>query len=222
MAQFIYEGNMIFPGFVFVALGIAFSICLVSSVKAESSQKNWQIGKPIVTYWAGPPMTDETAKQMAEGNWNLVWCRESELDTAHKYGLRALLYDPLLNPTSLDQPEKKAELYALIQRVKDHPALYLYFIIDEPSASMFPELGKLTDYLRKLDPSHIMFILILTMKGLWLTQMAPPHRYIMSPKNSITNSLLSPVNYSLCTLLVHIIWGCYRQGLCRYQMMLNL
>ena len=70
------------------AIGMATLVCFVSSAKADSDKKIWQIGDPIVTYWAGPPMTDATAKQMADGNWNLVWCRESELDTAHKYGLR--------------------------------------------------------------------------------------------------------------------------------------
>src|SRR5215468_7101263 len=52
---------------------------------------SWAIGKPIVTYWAGPPMTDATATQMAEGGWNLVWCTEKELGVAQRHGLRAQL-----------------------------------------------------------------------------------------------------------------------------------
>lgn len=42
----------------------------------------WKVGTPIVTYWAGPSMTDETARQMADGGFNLVWCTEKELDVA--------------------------------------------------------------------------------------------------------------------------------------------
>ena len=41
-------------------------------------------------------MTEATAKQMAEGGWNLVWCTEKELDVAHRFGLRAQLQDGLL------------------------------------------------------------------------------------------------------------------------------
>ena len=39
----------------------------------------WTVGKPIVTYFAGPYMTDMTpsgvtnAQQLADGGWNLVW-----------------------------------------------------------------------------------------------------------------------------------------------------
>ena len=160
MTQLIHVSEIGLPitHFIFIVIAIAILTCFVSSVKAVSVQKLWQIDEPIVTYWAGPPMTDAVAKQMADGNWNLVWCRESELDTAHKYGLRALLHDPLLSPANLDQPNEKAKLDALIQRVRNHPALYSYYIIDEPSASAFSELSRLTAYLSKLDPSHNSYI----------------------------------------------------------------
>jgi hypothetical protein len=160
MTQLIHvsEIGLPFTHFAFIVIGIVALTCFVSFVRAEPIQKLWQIGAPIVTYWAGPPMTDAVAKQMADGNWNLVWCRESELDTAHKYGLRALLHDPLLNSANLDQPDEKAKLDALIQRVRNHPALYSYYIIDEPSASTFSELGRLTAYLRECDPLHNSYI----------------------------------------------------------------
>src|SRR4051812_29583925 len=55
----------------------------------NSAPVSWKIGTPIVTYWAGPPMTDATAQQMAEGGWNLVWCSSTqELDVADRHGLR--------------------------------------------------------------------------------------------------------------------------------------
>jgi hypothetical protein len=160
MTQLIHVSEIGLPvtHFVFIAIGIAALTCFVLSVRAEPVQKPWQIGEPIVTYWAGPPMTDAVAKQMADGNWNLVWCTEGELDTAHKYGLRALLHDPLLSPANLDQPNEKAKLNALIQRVRNHPALYSYYIIDEPSASAFSELRRLTAYLSECDPSHNSYI----------------------------------------------------------------
>lgn len=40
----------------------------------------------------------------------------------------------------------KAKLDALIQRVRSHPALYAYYLKDEPSVSMFPEFGQLAAY----------------------------------------------------------------------------
>ena len=64
----------------------------------------------------------------------------------------------MLNSANLDKPDEKAKLDALIQRVKNHPALYSYYIIDEPSASTFPELRRLTAYLEELDPLHNSYI----------------------------------------------------------------
>jgi len=118
----------------------------------------WRIGKPIVTYWAGPPLTETVAAQLAEGGWNVVWATEKDLDTAAKFGLRAQLQDPLLSPESLDDPERRSKLDALIDRVRNHPALYSYFLRDEPNARDFPALGRLVEYLRQRDPAHLAYI----------------------------------------------------------------
>jgi hypothetical protein len=125
---------------------------------ASEPRDQWHVGAPIVTYWAGPTMTDKTAVQMAEGGWNLVWCGEKELDVPARHGLRAQLQDSLLTPTSLEDPARKSQLNALIERVKRNPALYSYFITDEPNATNFPGLGKLVAYLREKDPQHLAYI----------------------------------------------------------------
>jgi DUF1680 family protein len=122
------------------------------------SYKPWKVSTPIVTYWAGPPLTDSVAKQMAEGGFNLAWCSEQQLDVAQRHGLRAMLTDGLLAPATLDQPAQREKLDALIARVRKHPGLYCYFITDEPSAPAFPALGKLVAYLRERDPGHMAYI----------------------------------------------------------------
>lgn len=121
-------------------------------------QRAWSVGQPIVTYWAGPPMTDKVASQMADGGFNVVWCSEDELDVAQRHGLRAQLRDGLLSPATLDDPARRRKLDALITRVRKHPALYSYYITDEPSAAEFPGLGRLVDYLRERDPAHLAYI----------------------------------------------------------------
>lgn len=125
---------------------------------APGGVKPWTVGTPIVTYWAGPPLTDAVAQQMAEGGFNVVWCSEQQLDTAQRHGLRAQLTDGLLSPASVDDPAAREKLDALIARVRNHPALYSYFITDEPSAGAFPALGKLVAYLRERDPAHMAYI----------------------------------------------------------------
>jgi len=103
-------------------------------------------------------MTDKTAQQMADGGWNLVWCTENDLDVAGRHGLRAQLQDGLLSPVSIENSAQKEQLDVLIERVKRHPALYSYFITDEPNATNFPALGKLVSYLREKDPAHLAYI----------------------------------------------------------------
>lgn len=130
----------------------------IADAAEAPASRTWEVGTPIVTYWAGPSMTDATAQQMAEGGWNLVWCGEKELDVARKHGLRAQLTDGLLSPASLDDPARRQQLDALIARVAPHPALHAYFITDEPNATNFLALGKLVAHLRERDPRHLAYI----------------------------------------------------------------
>jgi hypothetical protein len=143
-------------------LGVAGALLVFNSISIAGegpAADRWKVGTPIVTYWAGPPMTDATARQMAAGGWNLVWCRDDkELDTAQHHGLRGLLTGGLLTPASLDDPARREQLDALITRVHRHPALYAYHITDEPNASQFPALGRLVAYLRQRDPAHLAYI----------------------------------------------------------------
>src|SRR2546421_4304179 len=119
---------------------------------------DWTVGTPIVTYYAGPTMSEAVARQMKEGNFNVVWCSETQLDLLKRHGLRGMVHDGLLNPAVLDKPDQKQKLDDLIDRVKRHPAFYSYYIIDEPSATTFPDLAKLTAHLRQRDPAHMPYI----------------------------------------------------------------
>ncbi|MBN2475417.1 MAG: hypothetical protein JXB62_12470 [Pirellulales bacterium] len=140
----------------FVVQGLAQAA--LAAEPGPSGTGDWRVGTPIVTYWAGPAMTDAVARQMAEGGFNLVWCAEKELDVAQRHGLRAQLRDGLLSPAALGDPARREKLDALIDRVRNHPALYSYYITDEPSAAEFPGLGKLVAYLRQRDPAHLAYI----------------------------------------------------------------
>ena len=135
-------------------------VALASSLRGAEVQaaSAWQVGTPIVTYWAGPPMTDKVAQQMADGGWNLVWCTEKELDVAQRHHLRGQLQDGLLSPQVLDNPAQRAKLDALVARVRTHPAMYCYFVRDEPTAADFPALGRLVAYLHEHDPAHLAYI----------------------------------------------------------------
>ena len=140
------------------AFVLASFVAIRLSTPATENAPHWHIELPIVTYWAGPALTDSTAQQMTAGGWNLVWATASELDVAARHGVRAQLHDGLLTPSSLADSGQHEKLDALISRVRKHPALYCYFITDEPNSTNFPALGKLVAYLREKDPAHLAYI----------------------------------------------------------------
>ena len=141
-------------------LAMACALCAVSTWAA------WNPGEPVTTYWFGPgcpgkygmPMTDFWAKQLKEGGFNTVWANTpEELDIAAKYGLRAIYsVDPTTEwaKVDLDDPAQKAALEARINRVKNHPALYIYEHYDEASADLFPGLARVKEFINALDPDH--------------------------------------------------------------------
>ena len=109
----------------------------------------WTVGTPIVTYYGGPgrdiPQTDVTAAQLAEGGWNLVWARtQAELTAAQAHGLRAMWTGPLDDAT--------------VESIRDNPALYSYYVVDEPNASQFADLAATVSRLRALDPDHVAYL----------------------------------------------------------------
>jgi len=132
-----------------------------------ASVSGWKVGTPIVSYWAGPgfpggsELNDAAAIQLVEGGWNLVWCREDELDVVQRHGLRGLITSPLLTPAALDDPKRREALDAFVMRVRSHSGLYAYHLTDEPAAEKFPAFGKLVAYLRERDPTHLAYINLL-------------------------------------------------------------
>src|SRR5206468_8751424 len=73
-------------------------------------------------------------------------------------GVQTCALPILLSPLALETSTQRQQLDALIERVRWHPALYSYFITDEPNATNFPGLGKLVAYLREKDPAHLAYI----------------------------------------------------------------
>jgi hypothetical protein len=140
---------------------LLFAIAASNAGAQEKAVSTWKVGEPIVTYWDGPKLTDAAAKVAADGGWNLVLVHtEAELDVAGRHGLRATLRHNAI-PRKLGGPETIKRLDALIDRVHAHPALYAYFVRDEPKASEFPALAEVVAHIRQRDPEHLAYINLL-------------------------------------------------------------
>jgi len=134
------------------------SLCLSLCGQTPASQSRWKQDQFLITFWCPPPATDEALARVAAEGFNLTWTPPEGLDVAARHKLRAMLQSPLLQPDVLDNAAKRAELDALIQKVKSHPALEAYFLTDEPGAGAFPGWGRLVAFLRERDPKHVAYI----------------------------------------------------------------
>ena len=121
----------------------------------------WDMGEPIVTYWAGPgfqnsrmAITDESLRLLKEGGFNLVWAASKEdLDLIAKWGLRAICNLRLSREKSI-VPDRFDEFRLYIESLKNHSALYIYYHCDEPSAVSFKSLAADSRIVRSIDPNH--------------------------------------------------------------------
>lgn len=141
-------------------VAVTLVLCLASQLSADDKKPSdhWQQKQFLISFWCAPPATDEHLARVAAEGYNLTWVPIEGLDVAQRHGLRAMLTSDLLRPETLDDPAKRKELDALIEKVKSHPALDVYFITDEPGAGAFAGLGKLVAYLRERDPQHLAYI----------------------------------------------------------------
>ena len=130
----------------------------VTDATEIAPKAGWKQKQFIITFWCPPPPTDQALAAVAAENYNLTWAPVEGLDMAAKHKLSAMLQDRLLNPATLEDPAKRDQLDAIIERVKNHPAMEAYVIADEPGSGAFPGLGKLVAYLRERDPAHLAYI----------------------------------------------------------------
>jgi hypothetical protein len=82
------------------------------------------------------------------------------LDVAQEAGMRMLLAHPAYHVTGAFEltPEKKREIEDVVGRVRDHPALYAYYLRDEPRYADLPVLAPVVDLVRDLDPYHVPYV----------------------------------------------------------------
>lgn len=116
----------------------------------------------IITFWTPPPITEDSLRQIADGGFNLVMINpvapsygRKLMDLAHSLGLMVMLTDPVISPYRLDLA---GDIQELTENFKDHPALWGYFLTDEPGANLFPDFARLNRLLLENDPQHFPYI----------------------------------------------------------------
>ncbi len=124
-----------------------------------------------ITYWYGPPVefqTEETYRQVKEAGFTLIGPPGTDTPTVEenqqllriceKVGLKACIQDARMRDCVLAKDGWEDQLEALVADYKDYPALYSYYVTDEPSASLFPQLARIASGIDALDPKHPAYI----------------------------------------------------------------
>jgi len=118
--------------FVMVAVLWAATVCLA----------DWQPDEFLILCW-GQPTDDTTAKAFADIGVNTVFCTPETLDLCHRHGLRGLVKGA--------SPEQAIKL-------SEHPAVWGWFVRDEPKEEQFAETGERVKAFHEADLDHPAYV----------------------------------------------------------------
>jgi hypothetical protein len=102
----------------------------------------WKMDQLMISAWGGPE-TDDQARAYVDAGLNTVMVKAASLDVCRRAGLRALVFD--------GSPEMAAAH-------KDDPAVWGWYVRDEPTAELFGEMGKLVAPYHEADPNHPAYV----------------------------------------------------------------
>ena len=83
------------------------------------------------------------------------------LDACHAAGLKAIVSDARTSDydwATVDEAKARPKVASLVAEVGNHPALFGYYLRDEPPTAMFPGLAKVASLVRELAPDKWPYI----------------------------------------------------------------
>jgi hypothetical protein len=156
--------------------GISHTAAILGVVFAVSAASAAAYPEFLISYWCGPPAAEtnlERYRQIADCGMNVAMppidktdlkTNRKILDLCQQVGIRAMIQDDRVGEL-LDEkkgsgksPQMEKALDAIMADYSSHPSLAGYYIIDEPGARMFPQLGRINQYMLRKDPKHLPYI----------------------------------------------------------------
>ena len=103
----------------------------------------------IISFWHDPPATLERYQELAECDFTLAASEAQTategmavLDLCAQTGLKAMLIDPRITGAVDAHDGWQDEVKAAVADYRGHPALWGYYITDEPGYPLFEQPGK--------------------------------------------------------------------------------
>jgi len=112
--------------------------------------------------WNSAPSDAATFRTLRECGLTVAgFVSPKELDLCQAAGLKAIVSDPRASHYDwrrVDEAAARSNLTSLVAEVGRHPALYGFYLIDEPGADLFPGLAKVAALVRELAPGKWPYI----------------------------------------------------------------
>lgn len=139
-------------------------LCAVACAAAP-----WQPDEFPIGLWRGPPASANTLE-----NWqtvkdcNFIFCGPSGgysvedskkmLDLCEQVGLKALVTDGRIGWEAVAEDDWRERIAEIVADYASHPALYGYYLRDEPNYQLFEALGMISQEFERQDPAHLPYI----------------------------------------------------------------
>lgn len=154
-----------------VQLTLSLLALLVIAATPALAQPKWTQDKFEIGGWIAPPVAsnnDATYSQMAAAGFTLITgpgprrdetieSNKKSLDLCRRHGIRLIVRDTRMHLDPQTDADRRA-LDAMIADYKDHPALYGYYLKDEPKPDEYRRLAELHSYIEQKDPRHLPYI----------------------------------------------------------------
>ncbi|MGB7159555.1 MAG: hypothetical protein WBD40_15925 [Tepidisphaeraceae bacterium] len=116
---------------------------------------------PIMA-WNHAPADPAVLKRMAECGLTVAgFAYAKDLDAIHAAGMRAIVSDPRVGGydwQNVDAAKARENVASLVKEVNDHPAVFGYYLRDEPPATYFAGLEKVASVVREMAPGKWPYI----------------------------------------------------------------
>jgi len=134
-------------------------IALCSQAAAEKKSTDARLAPEdfAILPWSWTPNDKAKLEDIYNCGFNLAgFVAPDSLDTVAAAGLKGIVSDGSIHAgdetAKFDDAEITKRVRAAVERVKKHPAVYGYYLRDEPAANMFPTLAKWAAAVREAAP----------------------------------------------------------------------
>ena len=146
-----------------VVLAAALLVPASRAAAAEKSQAGADDNFFPIMAWNHPPEDPAALKKMRECGITVAgFAPVRQLDAVHAAGMRAIVSDARVGGygdwSKVDPAEARKNVTELVKEVNHHPAVFGYYLRDEPPAHMFAGLETVASVVRELAPGKWPYI----------------------------------------------------------------